>query len=56
MAEIMDSQFINAAGYDIVTQIRFHDIQCFINFKADSFYKEKVMPDHDRFTNPENQL
>lgn len=50
---VMDLQFVNVAPFDIVTQIQFPDIQCFINFREDPFYKEKVMPDHNVFTDPE---
>lgn len=53
MAQVMDTQFIQDAGYDMITQIRFPDIQCFVNFRNDPFYQEKVMPDHDVFTDPE---
>jgi hypothetical protein len=51
MAQIMDKQFIQDSGYDIITQIRFPDIQCFINFRNDPFYQEKGKPD-DIFTDP----
>ncbi|KAL2126048.1 hypothetical protein VTI74DRAFT_1862 [Chaetomium olivicolor] len=53
VAQVMDPQFIQDAGYDMITQIRFPDVQCFVNFRSDPFYKEKVMPDHDVFTDPE---
>ncbi|OAR02342.1 hypothetical protein LLEC1_04193 [Akanthomyces lecanii] len=53
LAQVMDPQFVNDSGYDMVTQIRFPDIQCFINFKNDPFYKDRIMADHDRFTDPE---
>ncbi|KAI0912703.1 EthD domain-containing protein [Ustulina deusta] len=52
MAQVMDTQFIQGTGYDIITQIQFPDIQCFINFRNDPYYKEKVMQDHDVFTDP----
>lgn len=53
MAQVMDPQFIQDARYDIITQIRFPDVQCFVNFRNDPFYTEKVMADHDVFTDPE---
>ena len=56
MAQIRDDQFQNDAEYDIITQIRFPDIQCFVNFRNDPFYTEKVMADHDRFTDPDRVL
>jgi hypothetical protein len=56
MAQLRDDQFRNDAEYDIITQIRFPDIQCFVNFRNDPFYKEKVMADHDRFTDPDKVL
>jgi hypothetical protein len=53
MGQVMDAQFINDAPYDMITQIRFPAIQCFVNFRNDPYYKEKVMADHDVFTDPE---
>lgn len=53
MEQVMDTQFIQVSEYDIITQIRFPDIQCFLNFKDDPFYKEVVAPDHDVFTDPQ---
>ncbi|KAI0016489.1 hypothetical protein F4780DRAFT_783188 [Xylariomycetidae sp. FL0641] len=50
--KLIDAQFINEASYDIITQIRFPNIQCFIDFRNDPFYKEKVKADHDVFTDP----
>ncbi|OCL03380.1 hypothetical protein AOQ84DRAFT_302904 [Glonium stellatum] len=53
MAQIRDIQFQNDADYDMVTQIRFPDTQNFVNFRNNPFYKEKIMADHDHFTDPE---
>jgi hypothetical protein len=52
MARVMDQQFALGADYDMITQIHFQDIQSFVNFRDDPFYKEKVMPDHDVFADP----
>ncbi|CEJ94079.1 hypothetical protein VHEMI09633 [[Torrubiella] hemipterigena] len=53
--QVMGGQqfFTNETNYDIITQVRFPDVQCWINFQNDPFYKEKVAPDHHRFTNPD---
>ena len=56
MAQVMDGQFLQGAGYDMITQIHFKDIQSFVNFRNDPFYKDKVMPDHDVFTDPDRVL
>ncbi|KAI0009449.1 EthD domain-containing protein [Xylariaceae sp. FL0662B] len=53
---VTDAQFFNNADYDMITQIRFPDIQCFVNFRNDPYYKEKVMADHHVFTDPEKQF
>lgn len=36
--------------YDVVTQIRFPDVQCYRAFQADRAYKEKIVPDHPNFS------
>ncbi|KAI1198878.1 EthD domain-containing protein [Nemania serpens] len=51
-AQVMDTQFVQGAGYDMITQIQFADIQCFVDFRNDPYYKERVMQDHDVFTDP----
>ncbi|KAL1835949.1 hypothetical protein VTK73DRAFT_5252 [Phialemonium thermophilum] len=56
VARVMDPQFIQSIDYDIITQIRFPDVQCFVDFRADPFYKDRVAPDHDVFTDPERVL
>lgn len=47
---MLDAQFTQQLQYDVITQIRFPNIQCFMSFRNDSFYKETVMPDHAVFT------
>ncbi|EXJ91406.1 hypothetical protein A1O1_04518 [Capronia coronata CBS 617.96] len=54
--QIQDSQFANNNAYDMVTQIRFPEIDNFVSFRNDPFYVEKIMPDHDRFTDPDRVL
>jgi hypothetical protein len=56
MAQVRDDQFRNDAEYDMITQIRFPDIQCFVNFRNDPFYTERIIADHDRFTDPDRVL
>ena len=56
MEAVTDAQFFKSTTYDIITQIRFPDIKCFINFRNDPYYQDIVMADHDVFTDPEKQL
>ncbi|KAI0200587.1 EthD domain-containing protein [Astrocystis sublimbata] len=56
MAQVMDEQFLQGTSYDMITQIQFKDIQSFVNFRNDPFYKDKVVPDHDVFTDPDRVL
>jgi hypothetical protein len=48
-------RFVEVSGlpqpiaYDMITQIEFPDIQCFVNFTEDPFYKEHILPDHGNF-------
>ncbi|EXJ93209.1 hypothetical protein A1O3_01766 [Capronia epimyces CBS 606.96] len=56
VSQIQDAQFPYNNAYDIVTQIRFPSIDNYVSFRNDPFYTEKIMPDHDRFTEPEKVL
>lgn len=38
--------------YDLITQVRFKDPQQLADLKADPFFKEKVLGDNGRFTDP----
>ena len=38
--------------YDLITQIRVPDVKCLIELKNDAFFKEKVLADNGRFTDP----
>ena len=38
-----------AADYDCIVTATFPDVDNFVRMKADPFYKEKVMADHERF-------
>ena len=49
MAEIAGPQFNNFADYDCIITAVFPDVQCFVRMKADPYFKEKVMPDHENF-------
>lgn len=56
MGRIFDHQFANIADYDAVVQIVFRDIEDFVDFKNDPFYKEVVMADHDKFADTKRSL
>ena len=49
LAEITGPHFTNTADYDVVSQMRFPDMECFTSMLADPFYREKVMPDDANF-------
>ena len=49
MAQIAGPQFANTADYDCIVTAVFRNIEDFVNMKADPYYKEKVMPDHENF-------
>ena len=49
MSQIAGPQFDNFADYDCIVTAVFPDVDNFVRMKADPFYKEKVMPDHENF-------
>lgn len=49
MSQIAGPQFANMADYDCIVSACFNDIDDFVRMKADPYYKEKVMPDHENF-------
>lgn len=49
MSQLYDAQFANTAPYDCCVQIVFPDIDCFVRMKADSYFRETVGPDHEKF-------
>lgn len=49
MAQLYDVQFANIAPYDCCVQIVFPSIECFVNMKADPYFKNNVGPDHEKF-------
>lgn len=49
MAQIAGPQFANVADYDCIVSACFKNIDDFVRMKADPYYKEKVMPDHENF-------
>ncbi len=52
MDRIYNHQIANIADYDRIVQTFFHDIEDQVRMKADPFFKEKVMPDHENFADP----
>jgi hypothetical protein len=49
MKQLVGPQFENIADYDCIVQCVFRSIEDFVRMKADPFYKEKVMQDHENF-------
>lgn len=49
MAQIAGPQFNNFADYDCIVSAVFPDVDNFVRMKADPYFKEKVMPDHENF-------
>ena len=49
MTQLMGPQFSNLADYDCIVTAVFRNIEDFVKMKADPYYKEKVMPDHENF-------
>ena len=49
MSQLFGPQFANVADYDCIIQVVFRDIKDFVRMKADPFFLEKVMPDHENF-------
>ena len=49
MDQLYDAQFANTASYDCCVQIVFPSIECFVNMKADPYFKQTVGPDHEKF-------
>ena len=49
MKKLVGPQFEGVADYDCIVQCVFRDIEDFVRMKADPFYIEKVMLDHENF-------
>ena len=49
MTSIAGPQFDNHADYDCFVQAHFRDVEDFVRMKADPFYKEFIVPDHEKF-------
>lgn len=49
MAEIVDTQLANIADYDCFSQVVFRSIDDYKRMKEDSWYKERLAPDHVNF-------
>ena len=49
MAQIAGPQFQNMSDYDCIVSAVFPDVDNFVRMKADPYFKEKVMPDHENF-------
>lgn len=49
MKQLVGPQFNGSADYDCIVQCHFRDVNDFVRMKADPFYKETVMPDHENF-------
>lgn len=49
LAAITGPHFTNTADYDVVSQMKFPDVECFTKMLADPFYRENVMPDDVNF-------
>ena len=49
MAQIAGPQFNSFADYDCIVTAVFPEVQKFVRMKADPFFKERVMLDHENF-------
>ena len=49
MVQIAGPQFNNLADYDCIVTAVFPDVDNFVRMKADPYFKEKAMPDHENF-------
>ncbi|KAI4127272.1 MAG: hypothetical protein LQ338_003276 [Usnochroma carphineum] len=49
MEKLVGPQFNATADYDCVVQCVFRDVDDFVRMKADPFYMQHIMPDHERF-------
>jgi hypothetical protein len=49
IGEIADPQLVNAADYDVFSQVVFRSIEDYKRMKDDPWYKEKLAPDHVNF-------
>lgn len=49
MTQIAGPQFNNFADYDCIVTAVFPDVQNFVRMKADPFFIQRVMPDHENF-------
>jgi hypothetical protein len=56
LAEIGTPQNEGFMDYDLITQIRVPDVQNLVDLKNDPFFKEKVLADNGRFTDPTRVL
>ncbi|KAI1328254.1 EthD domain-containing protein [Xylariaceae sp. FL0255] len=56
MSELFDSQMLNIADFDCFSQVVFEDIEDYKRFKQDSFYKENLMGDHEKFADTKKSM
>jgi hypothetical protein len=56
MAQMGAPQGEGGLDYDLITQIRFSDIEHLIDLKKDPIFKEKVLADNGNFTDPKRVL
>jgi hypothetical protein len=56
MVQIGAPQGEGGLDYDLITQIRFPNIQHLVDLKNDQIFKEKVLADNGRFTDPKRVL
>ncbi|KAF2111956.1 EthD domain-containing protein [Lophiotrema nucula] len=49
MAQLYDSQMANVADFDCFSQVFFKSVEDYKRMKDDSFYKEYLVGDHEKF-------
>ncbi|RMZ74760.1 hypothetical protein DV737_g5766, partial [Chaetothyriales sp. CBS 132003] len=47
--ELFDSQMANVVDYDCFSQVVFHSLEDYKKIKKDPWYKEMLVPDHEKF-------
>ncbi|KAI0121117.1 EthD domain-containing protein [Xylariales sp. AK1849] len=56
MAQLFDPQMANVADFDCFSQVIFKDIEDYKRFKQDSWYKEKLINDHENFADTKRSM
>ena len=56
MAQLFDPQMCNIAGFDCFSQVIFKSVEDYKRMKQDSWYKEHLVGDHEKFADTSKSM